>query len=291
MHRSGTTLIAKILSEFGIFLGAKLSSNLESPFFFRLNEWIMRRAGGAWDYPVPTKKFLQVSEFRSQAHCVVINALTSRWFAEYTGKKKDWFVNGLSRLNQPWGWKDPRNIFTFSIWSNIFSEAKVLYIKRNGIDVANSLLIRTNQSISQNRPVFSPFRLLGRLKASLRPFGTLNNQYQSGRCTSLEGGFRIWEEYGEEAESIYKEYDGEKIMIRYEDFLQRPKDYLGDILSFANRALQLKSKKIDDVISIINQKRAFAFVRDEKLVQFYYSKIHSNLTRKLGYDKIHSDIF
>jgi len=144
MHRSGTTMLVMILMELGFFPGAKLDKNLESIYFIRLNKWVMRRAGGAWDYPMPTHHLLQDSDYFLEVKKILHNSLKSRSFAEYSGSKKDWIFNTKSNISRMWGWKDPRNTFTFPIWNSIFPKAKLIYIKRNGVDVASSLLHRTN---------------------------------------------------------------------------------------------------------------------------------------------------
>ena len=59
MHRSGTTLMVKLLRKLGYFPGHRLDSNLESTFFQRLNEWVLKRSGGAWDNPLPIKNLLK----------------------------------------------------------------------------------------------------------------------------------------------------------------------------------------------------------------------------------------
>jgi hypothetical protein len=44
MHRSGTTLLCKILQSFGIFIGKDLDVNYESLFFMEINDWILGKA-------------------------------------------------------------------------------------------------------------------------------------------------------------------------------------------------------------------------------------------------------
>ena len=52
MHRSGTSLIANILNDNGVFIGSKVDENNESIFFQRINKWILSCVGSSWDNPI-----------------------------------------------------------------------------------------------------------------------------------------------------------------------------------------------------------------------------------------------
>ncbi len=59
MHRCGTTMLVRLLTRVGGFFGTRLDPNAEAFFFLRLNEGVLRRAGGAWDYPLSTVRYLE----------------------------------------------------------------------------------------------------------------------------------------------------------------------------------------------------------------------------------------
>src|SRR3954454_23215857 len=59
MHRSGTSLIARVLDELGLFQGAELQEDHESVYFLDMNDLLMRRIGASWDNPGPTRPFLE----------------------------------------------------------------------------------------------------------------------------------------------------------------------------------------------------------------------------------------
>ena len=40
MHRSGTSLVSRILDQSGVFMGLDLQEDHESRFFIELNKWI-----------------------------------------------------------------------------------------------------------------------------------------------------------------------------------------------------------------------------------------------------------
>ena len=56
MHRSGTSLLSKILIENDVYMGSKLDSNSESVFFQRINKWILSCNGSSWDNPMTLNK-------------------------------------------------------------------------------------------------------------------------------------------------------------------------------------------------------------------------------------------
>ena len=51
MHRSGTTLLSKILEKNGVFIGRYKEINNESKFFLRINRWMFTMLGASWDNP------------------------------------------------------------------------------------------------------------------------------------------------------------------------------------------------------------------------------------------------
>ena len=52
MHRSGTSLLAKLAKDLGLFAGTKLDPNCESIFFQQLNIWLLQLAGANWSNPI-----------------------------------------------------------------------------------------------------------------------------------------------------------------------------------------------------------------------------------------------
>ena len=47
MHRSGTSLVSRILDDCGVMMGKDLQEDHESLFFIGLNEWIYDNAGAS----------------------------------------------------------------------------------------------------------------------------------------------------------------------------------------------------------------------------------------------------
>ena len=274
MHRSGTTLLVNILKEFGIFFGARLEENMESMFFLRINEWLLKRSGGSWDNPLPIKYLLNFNEATIKAVDLMKNELDSLSFREYIGVDFDKY-----KIH---GWKDPRNIFTIKLWLNIFKEAKIIYICRNGIDVANSLHVRARSRFVQaNGPLdFLPKK---------RKFKSLFTNFEpvisdSLRCCDFIECFKLWEEYVCEADKFFSSYGGKTIHLSYEDFILNPENEVKRILEFVE--LESSTLSLKEVCGMINKERAYSFFNNSELVSFYNSVKDSFYMKKLGYSNL-----
>ncbi len=142
MHRSGTSLIARLLDELGLFQGEELQEDHESTHFLEINETLLKRVGATWDNPGPMRGFLENPDATALTVRCLHEDLAGRQVAAYQGKKLFGKHRGLAKFEVPWGWKDPRTIFTLPLWLKLFPEAKLVYIVRNGVDVASSLRMR-----------------------------------------------------------------------------------------------------------------------------------------------------
>jgi GT2 family glycosyltransferase/glycosyltransferase involved in cell wall biosynthesis/chromosome segregation ATPase len=139
MHRSGTSMIAKLLHLGGVYLGpeeelaAPARDNAdgfwEDRRFVELNSEILRTFGGGWDSPP---------------------ALPSR----YDGERFEHLRRGAQTLlaerdgHEPWGWKDPRMCLTLPFWNALVDDLFTVVCVRNPIEVAVSLHRRNSLSYS-----------------------------------------------------------------------------------------------------------------------------------------------
>ena len=143
MHRSGTSLFARILADLGLFLGDRLEQHHESLFFLEQNEWILNRVHGGWDTPTNLAWLFEQPYVCDRLVEELTNRIHSEDFTQsYIGSTVDWDNPKLV-----WGWKDPRNTLTWFLWQRIFPAAKFIFIHRNGVDVASSLKARTDNFI------------------------------------------------------------------------------------------------------------------------------------------------
>ncbi len=139
MHRSGTSMITRLLNLCGVYLGDEndlippnpdnSEGYWENRQFTLLNNELLSELGGGWDYPP---------------------AVYSGW--EKSGKFSDTKAKALEVIrpfsdHKYWGWKDPRNSLTLPFWNELIPSMKVVICVRNPHEVVNSLI---------NRNYFSP---------------------------------------------------------------------------------------------------------------------------------------
>ncbi len=282
MHRSGTSMVVSLLKELGFFAGKHLDGNFESIFFQRRNQWLMQRAGGSWDYPLPMKILYQSKKLKDMATEVFARSISSRQFASFTGSLKDLVFNTRTGLDQPWGWKDPRTIFTFDIWRSIFPDAKIILLTRNGVDVANSLFTRERNFIKDGHRSLILRPLPHKMKGAFHPFES--HPVSSTRCASLTESFKLWEEYTMEGIDAYNNYEGPKKLVRYEDILSEPAGYLREMAEFCG--LDCSRNDIRNIAGKVQSRRAYAFAENEQLCNFYEGIRHNKIMKHLGYDEI-----
>jgi hypothetical protein len=130
MHRSGTSLVARLLERAGLYAGGSwLDENHESIFFSRANRAMLGEGPYLiYDYGWTAPKTAGfIAARRGHAERAARNP--SRFFAERAGETV-------------WGWKDPRNSLTLLVWLAIYPNARVLHVVRDGRAVALSLAER-----------------------------------------------------------------------------------------------------------------------------------------------------
>jgi hypothetical protein len=138
MHRSGTSLVSKLLHLSGLYLGQErdlLRANAfnqdgywENTKFVELNDELLNELGGAWDCPPPLAEgWIEGKQFRA------IEAKARVMLQEFVG-------------HEPWGWKDPRNSLTIPFWKKLFPALKVVICLRNPLEVSLSLHRRNDIS-------------------------------------------------------------------------------------------------------------------------------------------------
>ena len=138
MHRSGTSMVARLLNRCGVYLGPEhvlsalqpdnLEGYWENEKFVLFNDEVLSALGGGWDCPPNVEagweKSDRVSDFLPRAFELI----------------EQFSTDGA------WGWKDPRNSLTFPFWNELIPSMKVVICVRNPLDVAHSLLRRNNSS-------------------------------------------------------------------------------------------------------------------------------------------------
>jgi len=138
MHNSGTSLLANILHENGVFMGNNMS-HCESHFFsIFANDLLIMGGKGNWAR-VPIMSIENVMAYRNTVGAFI----KKHWMADYL----QWGYDGSSL----WGIKDPRLCVLLPLYLDIFPGATVIYIHRNPEDVAASLCQKTKQGVGKRK--------------------------------------------------------------------------------------------------------------------------------------------
>lgn len=252
MHRSGTSLLAKLLLQCGLFIGKDLEQNYESMLFMSINNAIFTSCNSTWSRPFGVHFALQNDNRISALANSTINYLSDHGVQYFgvSGKGTGEFPN----INYLWGWKDPRNTFTLPIWKKLFPGLKIIHIIRHGVDVA--------QSLYQRDWVQNPD------KNNYTALSTIRDQFgilYSRPCVSIEQAFLLWEEYVEKAVQQTQTADFDSLQIKYENLLGDADTTLKQVLSFCG----LNADAIpENIINNIDKNRAYPYKHDPALSEF-----------------------
>jgi len=138
-HRSGTSMLTKLLNACGLYLGTEnelMPPQADNPDgfwehlgFVALNDELLHELGGSWDLPPRADESFTSSRL-DPLH------LKARLLIE--------------RFNSTrvWGWKDPRNSLTLPFWQQLLPKLKTLIMVRNPLEVAHSMRKRNGSSYS-----------------------------------------------------------------------------------------------------------------------------------------------
>ena len=274
MHRSGTSMLGRLLEDLGMFFGAQKDENNEALFFQDLNEWLLSQCGGRWDNPAPFKEyFWRNGEAVKWTEIYLRNLLASPRAIQFLGLRR-FLAGGMGGLNGPWGWKDPRNTFTLPMWLKIFPNAKVVSIERNGVDVAQSLLAREIKILEDAPRFYQRYRAIFFIHPRRAGFA------HSPRCLSLEDAFSLWQEYTAEADAVIAKLPRERVLtLRYEEVLADPVKWLSESAAFCD--LQASRAQIETTVRSIRGDRAKAYEADPELKRF--AATHAEALAARGY--------
>lgn len=135
MHRSGTSLVARVLNLLGMDLGPeedRLEPRPDNPLGYweqrpimELNDAILEALGGSWahppDMPAGWTRRPEIQALADRARDVVASQFGAA---------------------ERWAWKDPRASLTLPFWREIVPGQRSIVCFRNPVDVAASLLRR-----------------------------------------------------------------------------------------------------------------------------------------------------
>lgn len=278
MHRSGTSLLTSALEYLGLYTGyiKDDDNNHEAIFFRQLNEWLLHQANASWDNPY---NFRFIGSNLKEILCAALEiALKSKNREQYLSPAHASNYASITKLDFPWGWKDPRNTFTIDLWGKVFPTAKVLHIYRNPIDVAASL---------RQREILMNSHLQGQIKShgieyiiNRRTSKGANFQF-SVRVEHIEEGIKLWRQYVAKAFSLNDTYGNRCMHVKYEEFLERPDEMLVLISEFLG--LEVDNGKIAQFAKSIDSNRSYAFTKNTELMHIHDRIKDDQLVKALGY--------
>lgn len=274
MHRSGTTMVSKMIEELGVFLGARKFANNEATFFQKLNSWaLLQHDCTVVNVKSFDDKSKELNSFISEA---MRYKLSDTHFIEYLGLSN--FLKYKLKKEMPtvWGWKDPKSSITLPIWKMLFPNAKIINIIRNPIDVAQSLKTREDRIISKLNQYRNSF-----FKEYI--FGKDSYSHYVHSLSELENGFKMWCEYVEAINKTKSSFN-QVLDLRYEDFLLQPEKYLNNIAKFLE--IEISKEKIESLCENVNSERRYSFTKNKELVEFYKNNKDNRLLVEMDYHKI-----
>lgn len=138
MHNSGTSILAEIIHEAGVFMCPDIGHFESSYFSHFLNDDLVLGSIDRWaQLPLPTEEAI------AEKFSNLDELTTNGWLSTYIKAGYD----GSS----PWGIKDPRLCLMLTEYHRLFPESKVVYIHRDSRDVAASLTQRPKKGVGFNR--------------------------------------------------------------------------------------------------------------------------------------------
>ena len=255
MHRSGTSLLTRLLAQLGLFVGWELNHHFEALFFVLRNQRLLRDQGASWHNPTAGTKLLPEGVERRRLVAALAEEVRSAATVSYLGPRRYVRWGSLLRLPFPWGWKDPRNTLVLPLWLEIFPGARVVHIVRNGVDVAMSLALR-----ERLRPGWRA--RAGSIPAVLRPStppegvgwlawrwslfrlallsgpGSRRGVDETSPLLDLENGFELWTQYLEQAQRASRLVESGVLELRYEDLVSAPASQLRRLVAHCRLAVR-----------------------------------------------------
>jgi hypothetical protein len=142
MHRSGTSLLARVLNLLGVYLGPDdhlMAPAADNPKGFwehrqvlELNEAILKRFGGAADdppnFPAGWASAAELEDLRNRARTLIHH---------------DFGAAGV------WGWKDSRTCLTLPFWQHLLPDMHYVLCFREPWEVVQSLQRRNGYSLAK----------------------------------------------------------------------------------------------------------------------------------------------
>jgi hypothetical protein len=256
MHRSGTSLVTRLLEDLGLFLGHRKDPNDEAVFFQELNRWVLRQCGGAWDHPHAVDALLDHARAFDLTADYLGHLARSPRAVRFLGWRR--FLRGErpGAMPQAWGWKDPRTTFTLPLWQATFPEARVVHIYRHGLDVARSLATRSQAQLAWSAARHPKRKRLYWLRPKQEGF------VDSVNCLDLARGLALWDAYVTRArQHVGRLGPARAFQVQFEELARDPVPHLEALVAFCGLAPDADA--IAACARRIDPSRAFGYRRAE----------------------------
>lgn len=263
MHRAGTSLLTRLLGQFGVFTGYRLTRNQESIWMNKINYWLFTQSSSTWERPEGMDNLLAQPDICETIEDYIRGIISGPSSIGYLGLSKWLWHLSMFNIPRPWGWKDPRNTYTLPIWLRIFPGARIIHIKRHGVDVAQSLRVRHQRAAAEAAARYHKKRLL----YVTNPFAPKRSGFaHAPRVAQLEQGFELWKQYTKRGEEHVQALGEKALEVYYEDLLQDPLGHLPGILEFCG--LKIPKAELQANLDEISPERAFAYQNNTELLEF-----------------------
>ncbi len=269
MHRSGTSLVSRILDKSGIMMGKDLQTDHESKFFIQLNKWIYQNAGADWARPKALEELIDYAPARKQVEEYLRIRIASSSSKKFSGRN---LKNGLFDMDSKWGWKDPRNGPSLPIWKDIWPEMKIIHVVRHGVDVAASLHSRSLKNWTEDEGRFKKWTKMYKWRSSKSPIR------KGQRAATLTHALEFWAEQMDVEKKVIQSYEN-VLEIRYEDLLISPAVVLKDIWNYIGK--ETDEKLLREIETMVDYSRAFAYKQNEELSVF--AQENKSILERFGY--------
>lgn len=201
MHRSGTSLVANILHELGVFLGEKLDGanpwnewgQWEDHDFVSMNHHILKVSDTNWATP-PPKEIITAS-----ADMVVADIL------DLVGWKQ-------GRDLPLWGWKDPRTCLMAHIYHPMLINPYYIQVTRKTGDVIKSLMRRAVEAAQIARGMIVAGLIVPEATEEMLEATWSQDQWK-----------KLIHRYIDDTTTFLSSVDSPRIKVRYEDLMDRRK--------------------------------------------------------------------
>jgi hypothetical protein len=168
MHRSGTSMVAGLLRQCGLYLGPdeelmpptadNADGYWENLRFVEINDELLLHLNGSWHSPPSAD-----AEAELQSAPALLVEKARKLIEDFDGQRA-------------WGWKDPRSSLTLPFWQAHIPNLKVINCVRNPLEIAESLAKRDGFSRSLSVELWHTYyaRLL-----SAAPDNSLTTHYDA----------------------------------------------------------------------------------------------------------------